>query len=81
MFIQIIPKSEHLMYASTIESLEDIAKTDACKNKYIHCTFPYEQYEERTSLGRNLENLGVVGLLWGGQLKVSLNKPVLDDAA
>lgn len=81
MFIKIIPKSEHLLYASSISSLEDISKTEACFNKYIHCTFPFNEFEkERFPLERNLEKMGVLGLLWRGELKVSLNKPVLKSA-
>lgn len=61
-----IPSGE-LLYASSIQTLEDISKTEACENKYVHCTFPKEDfYKCRHPLENNLKKLGVRALMWGG---------------
>jgi hypothetical protein len=71
---KVIP-SKQLLYASTIQTLEDISKTEACQNKYVHCAFPFDDFTTcRQPLEDNLKKLGVLGLMWHGIIRVDFQK-------
>ena len=57
-----VPNNQ-ILYASCLVTLEDIAKTEACKNKFIHCAFSYKDYEQlRNPVERELKKMGVAAL-------------------
>ncbi|WP_390241162.1 hypothetical protein [Vibrio sp. R78045] len=63
----------NLMYASSFQTLEDIARTEACKGKYVHCAFPFKTYKQmKNPLERELKKMGCSGLWFSGEGLIEL---------